>query len=119
MPSASFPPSLNRATRPFEIVHTDLKSFPVLSYHKYKYFVTFLDDYTSHGWIVMIKLKSDVKVVIKQFNAMVKNQTGLDFQALVRGHLSQPTLPIKTTGPDAPIPLYIPPHRHNPYLVWT
>ena len=53
---------------------TDLKSFPVLSYHKYKYFVTFFDDYTSHGWIVMIKLKSDVKVVIKQFNAMVKNQ---------------------------------------------
>ena len=74
MPSASFPPSLNRATRPFEIVHTDLKSFPVLSYHKYKYFITFLDNYTSHGWIVMIKLKSDMKVIIKQFNAMVKNQ---------------------------------------------
>ena len=74
MPSASFPPSLNRATRPFEIMHTDLKSFPVLSYHKYKYFITFLDDYTSHGWIIMIKLKSDVKVIIKQFNAMVKNQ---------------------------------------------
>ena len=37
----------------------------------------------------------------------------------VRGHLSQPTLPIKTTGPDAAIPLYIPPHRHSPYLVQT
>ena len=49
MPSASFPPSQSQATRPFEIVHTDIKSFPVLSYHKYKYIVTFLDDYTSHG----------------------------------------------------------------------
>src|SRR6202161_2263793 len=77
MPSASFPPSQSRATRPFEIVHTDLKSFPVLSYHKYKYFVTFLDDYTSHGWIINIKLKSDVKDVIKQFNALVKNQFDL------------------------------------------
>ena len=65
---------MSRATRPFEIIHTDLKSFPVLSYHKYKYFVTFLDDYTSHGWITMINLKSDMKVVIKQFNALVKNQ---------------------------------------------
>ena len=37
----------------------------------------------------------------------------------VRGHLSQPTLPIKTTRPDAAIPLYVPPHRHNPYLVQT
>ena len=35
----------------------------------------------------------------------------------VRGHLSQPTLPIKTTKPDAAIPLYIPPHRQNPYPV--
>ena len=74
MPSASFPPSMSRATRPFEIIHTDLKSFPVLSYHKYKYFISFFDDYTSHGWIIMIKLKSDMKVIIKQFNAMVKNQ---------------------------------------------
>ena len=64
MPSASFPPSQSWATRPFEIVHTDLKSFPVLSYHKYKYIVTFLDDYTSHGWVVCLKLKSDVKSVM-------------------------------------------------------
>ena len=35
----------------------------------------------------------------------------------VMGHLSQPTLPIQNTGPDATIPLYIPPHRQNPHLV--
>ena len=38
---------------------------------------------------------------------------------VVRGHLSQPILSIKTTRPDATIPLYIPPHRPSPYLVWT
>ena len=35
----------------------------------------------------------------------------------VRGHLSQPTLPIRTTEPNATIPAYVPPHKHNPYLV--
>ena len=31
----------------------------------------------------------------------------------VRGHPSQPTLPIRITEPDATIPVYIPPHKHN------
>ena len=43
----------------------------------------------------------------------------LKILAAVRGHLSQPTLPIRTTGPDVAIPVYIPPHKHNPHLVWT
>ena len=73
MPSASFPPSPSQATRPFEIIHTDLKSFPVLPYHKYKYIVTFLDNYTSHGWVVRLKLKSGVKSIMKQFTALIKN----------------------------------------------
>ena len=77
MPSASFPPSQSQATKPFEIVHIDLKSFPVLSYHKYKYIVTFLDDYTSHGWVVCLKFKSEVKSMMKQFTALIKNQFNL------------------------------------------
>jgi GAG-pre-integrase domain len=34
MPSASFPSSQTRASRPFEKVHSDVKSFPVALYHK-------------------------------------------------------------------------------------
>ena len=34
MPAAAHPPLVTRASRPFEHVHSDLKSFPVISYHK-------------------------------------------------------------------------------------
>ncbi|KIJ06303.1 hypothetical protein PAXINDRAFT_57583, partial [Paxillus involutus ATCC 200175] len=33
MPNRAFPENPKRATRPFELVHSDLKSFPMDSYH--------------------------------------------------------------------------------------
>ena len=51
-----------------------MKLLPVVSYHKYKYFVTFLDDYTSHGWIMMLKSKAETVTVIQQFVSMAKMQ---------------------------------------------
>jgi Integrase core domain len=47
MPASSHPPSATRAKAAFERIHSDLKSFPVESYHKYKYFLSFLDDFSS------------------------------------------------------------------------
>ena len=49
MTSSSFPESTARATVPFNLIHMELKMIPVLSYHKYKYIITFLDDHTSHS----------------------------------------------------------------------
>ncbi len=46
MPASAHPPSKTRATAPFECIHSDLKSFPVVLYHKYKYFINFIDNYT-------------------------------------------------------------------------
>ena len=74
MPSRSFPPSQSRASRPFELIHSDLKEFPVLSYHKHKYFISFLDDFTSHAWIILLHKKSDAHQALRQFAAMVKTQ---------------------------------------------
>ena len=74
MPSQSFPRSESRAKRPFELVHMDLKALPVISYHKYKYFITFLDDYMSFGWLAMLKSKSDSNNAIRHFVVMAKNQ---------------------------------------------
>ena len=58
MTSSSFPNSSSRATEPFALIHSDLKTIPVISYHKYKYVLTFLDDYTNHGWVTFLKDKS-------------------------------------------------------------
>jgi hypothetical protein len=49
MPASAHLPSESRATAPFERVHSDIKSFPVVSYHKYKYFISFFNDYISYA----------------------------------------------------------------------
>ena len=36
-------------TKPFELVHSDLKSFLVELYHTFKFHIIFYDDYTSMG----------------------------------------------------------------------
>jgi len=45
MPNRAFPENERRASTPFELVHSDLKSFPVTSYRKFKYVITFYDDF--------------------------------------------------------------------------
>src|SRR6201996_3091849 len=80
MPASPHTPSESRASAPFERIHSDLKSFPVLSYHKYKYFVSFIDDYTSHAWIILLRQKSAAITALKQFTAMVKTQYGADIK---------------------------------------
>ena len=72
--SSSFPESMTQATAPFDLIHMDLKTIPILSYHKYKYIITFLYDHTSHGWITLLKNKSDAYKAIDHFIAMVKMQ---------------------------------------------
>jgi len=49
-----------------------------VSYHKYKWFVLFYDDYSSHSWISLLYRKSDTTDAIETFYTMVKTQFGLD-----------------------------------------
>ena len=58
MHSKSFLPSKYRAKELFELIHSDLKSFPVDSYHKYKYYILYYDDNSSHAWTVNLRKKS-------------------------------------------------------------
>jgi hypothetical protein len=61
MPAQAFPKSNSLATNPFEKINMDLKSMPVVLYHKYKYSIVFYDNFTSHGWTMNLKLKSEAK----------------------------------------------------------
>jgi len=74
MHSCSFPENSACATCPFQWIHSDLKEFAVQSYHKYKYYISFLDNNSSHSWISLLKKKSDSKGASKQFITMVKTQ---------------------------------------------
>ena len=49
MPNQHFAQSRSKAVMPFEKVHSDLKEFPLKSYHGYKWFISFFDGYTSNA----------------------------------------------------------------------
>ena len=82
MPAASHPPSDTRAPKAFVRIHSDLKSFPILSYHKCKYFIVFLDNYTSHVWITLLQDKASAISALKQWLALTKNQFDLTIKEL-------------------------------------
>ena len=76
----SFPESQSRASRPFERIYSDLKSFPVDSYHRYKYLISFFDDCTSHAWVVLLRTKNDAIDAAHHFIIMVKTQHGVQLK---------------------------------------
>jgi len=78
MHSRSFLENPIRTTKPFQRIHSDLREYPVLSYSKFKYYISFLDDCTSHGWVVNLrKKKSKALKATEQFIAMIKTQYGV------------------------------------------
>ena len=74
MTRLSFPPSLGCSKAPFDKIYMDLKEFSVQSYNKYKFFILFFDDCTSHSWITLLRQKSEADSAIRQFIAIVKMQ---------------------------------------------
>ena len=83
MTSSSFPDSSSWATELFALIHSDLKTILVISYHKYKYVLTFLDDHTNHGWVTFLKDKSSTYSAWQNFLVMVKMQYKEDVRAVM------------------------------------
>ncbi len=63
-----------RASKPFELIHVDLKSFPVLSYHKYQHAILFYDDYTSYTWEICLRTKDNALQSTRQWFSYVETQ---------------------------------------------
>ena len=74
MSNRSFPPSTRRASQPFELIHSDLKLFPIDSYHKFRYVIVFLDDFTSAAWTLNLRTKDAALTATFQFIELVKNK---------------------------------------------
>ena len=74
--------SSSRATKPFDLIHTDVCQSSSPSVSNKKYFITFLDDHTSFLWTVPIEHKSDVTSVIKNFVRSVKNRFGKNIKTI-------------------------------------
>jgi hypothetical protein len=75
MHSNPFPSSLWCASRPLELVHTDVHQVPYPSFSGFCYWVSFIDDYSRYRFILPIKAKSDVFEAFQQFKAYAENQS--------------------------------------------
>ena len=71
-----FPSSQWRARHPLELVHSDVHQVPYPSFSGFRYWVTFIDDYSRFRFVLPIKAKSDVFDAFKQFKAYAENQSG-------------------------------------------
>ena len=70
----SFPISKSRATLPFEIVHSDVWGpSSHESFDGYRFYVTFIDDFTRTTFIYLLKFKHEVFNCFEDFHKLVKN----------------------------------------------
>ena len=70
-----------RASKPLDLVHSDLDEMPDLSLGGYKYTTTYLDDHSSFGVMFYLKKKSDEFTAFKQYKAWAERQLGTTLNA--------------------------------------
>jgi hypothetical protein len=66
--------SLSNTFMPFDIVHSDLWTSPILSSEGHRYYMLFLDDYTNFLWTFPIHTKSQVHSIFLQFRNHIETQ---------------------------------------------
>ena len=70
-----FPQSISNSTVPFNILHADLWGpFSTVSALGHKYFLTLVDDFTRHTWVIFLKSKDQTKSSLINFVAYIENQ---------------------------------------------
>jgi hypothetical protein len=72
----------HRATRLLERIHSNLHEVPVPTASGYRYWITFIDDWSRYGWIWLLKKKSDAFEAFKAFKAHVELQFGALIECL-------------------------------------
>ena len=66
--------SNSRALRPFDLIHCDLWTSPIVSVSGYKYYLVILDDCTHYSWTFPLRLKSDTFTVLTHFFSYARTQ---------------------------------------------
>jgi len=68
--------SSTRATRPLQLVHSDMHGPVKVSTHQgYRYWVSFIDDFSRFKAVYLLKRKSETFTAFKQFKAWAENVT--------------------------------------------
>ena len=69
-----FGTSAFKTCKPFEMVHTDVWGPTIESMDGYKFFVIFVDDFTRTTFLYLMKSKSEVFCIFKDFHNLVQTQ---------------------------------------------
>ena len=80
MPNYCFLESNHCAIHLFQLVHSNLKMFPILSYYHQKYLITFYNNFTSYAWISLLTTKDKAILATRQFLAFIENQYHMSVQ---------------------------------------
>ena len=84
-----------RASALFELVHSDVWGpYPILSSIGFRYFVTFMDDFSRVTWLYLMKIRSDLFSHFIVFCAQIQTQFHVSVQTLrsdnAKENLSEP-----------------------------
>jgi hypothetical protein len=74
--------SSHRAEYPFDLIHLDLWTSPVVSVSSSKYYLVILNDFTHYLWTFPLKLKSTTFTTLSHFFAYVSTQFGRTVKAI-------------------------------------
>ena len=71
----SFKGTDDRSQHPFNLTHNDVWGpFPSLTISRVRWFIVLVDDCTRLTWVHLLKSKTDILDVVKNFFFMVRNQ---------------------------------------------
>ena len=78
-----FPHHASRASQCFELIHSNVWGIaPVVSHAHYKYFVTFIDDFSRFTWVHFLRAKGEVFSVFQRFLALFETQFSASIKVL-------------------------------------
>lgn len=66
--------SQNISTIPLALIHSDVWGLAPTSVGRYNYYVNFIDDYSKYTWIYLLRQKSDVFAVFRDFQQLVERK---------------------------------------------
>ncbi|KAL0561798.1 hypothetical protein IC582_002241 [Cucumis melo] len=70
-----FPTSITKVEKCFDLIHSDVWGpSPEESYNHYKYYVTFIDDFSKTTWVYLLKTKNEVFSCFQEFFNFITNQ---------------------------------------------
>uniref|UniRef100_A0A453KX44 Integrase catalytic domain-containing protein n=1 Tax=Aegilops tauschii subsp. strangulata TaxID=200361 RepID=A0A453KX44_AEGTS len=69
-----FSSSFSKTFAPFDLIHCDLWTSPVVSFSGFQYYLVVLDDFTHYSWTFPLRNKSDTSSTLQRFFTFIHTQ---------------------------------------------